>query len=785
MNKKIYLSLASIIALCLLLFLSGCGSSENREGGATTVSPVGDGKCVQCHSATTEALTGQTIVAQYQLSSPHNREGLGCESCHGSGAQHQGIGPIPYRAPDADRCASCHNGASLTAAATNANTTFADSLHASAQNATHQSATCQRCHTHEGALLSNIAGYTGDYGVISNVAYQQTVPFPQSGYSTFKCATCHEHGGGLRAVKARYNNLYNTVDTLNGTIVSWDPNNNRKVDQFDLCTSCHTYQTNSYSDAGTNKNMLLADGSAAITGTTSKTVTGRAGYHDTSWYRLIATTHYDNPLTGLGDYDPISKTDVVLTPGNIIEGYVLRLSGPNNQNPCFDCHGHEAKTGTRYGQTTTPTIYTDWAQSGHAGGILKAKYAAATAANADPINDSSTKKNYAMVQSTMISGASSADATSTVASTVPAHSTTDAAAAIQLTKATAAGDGWAHYQWERTLKADGTNDRGTCQRCHTSTGLSNYLSNPTTYDYKANDFSHLSGWVKATATAATVASPQQEVLYCWGCHSNAGTGALRNPGAVPIYATYQSAPITLPDSGKSNVCYACHGGSGNIMGSRSSRFMAHHGAAATVLFSKETKVGYQYTGVSYANPSYFTHDTIGMSTGEGPCVVCHMKSSNGHSFSAVTKNSAGAITAINTQAKCDTCHTGNYVMTVAKLEEESEGYQEAGTVLKAYVANTITNYLNLAITSANYNNTTSVPDGAYGAFQNAMLNTEEKGGFAHNRYYVKRLIFDSLDWMDNGVLAGTFIIDATTYPKAAAWFGAPAGTTGNYTATRP
>ncbi len=106
------------------------------------------------------------------------------------------------------------------------------------------------------------------------------------------------------------------------------------------------------------------------------------------------------------------------------------------------------------------------------------------------------------------------------------------------------------------------------------------------------------------------------------------------------------------------------------------------------------------------------------------------------------------------------------------------GYNEAGEVLKAYVANTITNYLNVAITSANY---ATVADNAYGAFQNAQLSTEEKGAFAHNSVYAKRLIFDSIDWLDNHTFDGTITIPAG-YPAARTWFNANA-TTG--VATRP
>ena len=95
MNKR-YVSLASMMTLCfLLLLISGCGSSSNKESGSGgVVSNVGDTPCVQCHSANREALTGESLIAQYQNSSPHKdsahaNAGNGCEACHGSGGQHQ------------------------------------------------------------------------------------------------------------------------------------------------------------------------------------------------------------------------------------------------------------------------------------------------------------------------------------------------------------------------------------------------------------------------------------------------------------------------------------------------------------------------------------------------------------------------------------------------------------------------------------------------------------------------------------------------------------------------
>ena len=691
----------------MLLLISGCGSSGNKEGDTAAAPTVLSEKtCVTCHSASVETLTGYPIVANY-MTSIHNLKSVGCQDCHGAGGGHNGIGPIPYPSPGYAQCKSCHDGTTGAATSYALATAYSTSKHALAATEDGEEE-CNRCHTHQGAVLSAISNYTGDGDFIAAMV---GAPGVIANAEPIKCNTCHDtHKPATAAgMNLRVDSAWFPSMTVGAAVPSANA-------QFRLCTQCHGYTT----AAG----KLMGSGTAA-------SGTALVGHHETSWYRVIGTTHYDNPATVAG----------LATAASVIEGYVLRQ---NSTNPCFDCHGHEANTGTRSGWTTTPTIYTDWAQSAHAGNLLTAKYAAA---DANPVTGTRGTTTYtttgkAQVDAVMAAGSNGVD------------------------------NVWAHYPWNNT------SSRGACQKCHTATGLSNYLNSPTTYVAAGtgNDFSHLSGWTAAAG------SPQAELLYCWGCHSDAANGVLRNPGAVTTTATYKGAAITLPDGGKSNGCYTCHGGYGDIMGARSSRFMAHHASAATTLFAAVTKVGYQYAGLSYSNPSYFAHDTIGISTGDGPCVSCHMKSSNSHSFGVVTKT-AGVITAIKTQATCDGCHTSAHgLMTAAKLEEESEGYQQAGTILLAYVANTITNYLGVAITSANY---ATVAEGAYGAFQNSKLISDEPGGFAHNRYYVKRLIFDSIDWMDNGALNGTITINATTYPIAAEWFGAPAGTTGNYTATRP
>jgi len=707
MTKRIFATLA--LSLLAAAF-TGCGSG-NKEGSVTPLVKVGDSKCIQCHSSVTEALTGESIVEQYQRSSSHNTAGLGCESCHGSGAMHNGVGPIPYPQPDADRCATCHNG--KTATATNANTAFATSNHAEGTPSHTTSTSCLRCHTHEGAVLGNIAGWTGTKDVIDDTVIQGKITFPSGDYTGINCNTCHEHGGGLRTIKG--------TTAAGGTLVNWDPNNNKKVDQFDLCTSCHTM----YNYDGS---QLLVDGSTLTGGV----VTGIVGHHETSWYRIIATTHYDNPNTGVG------------LETNVIEGYNLRKTGTN---PCFDCHAHEAKTNTRYAGSdpTVATVHTDWAQSAHAGGLLAKKYANAS--------------SIALIM---------------------------AAGVIDDTD----GAAWAHYDWDSTKKVNTKpppepviiDDRGSCQRCHTSTGAANFMTSPTTYDPANNDFSHLSGWKKATSTVGTVGSKQNELLYCWGCHSNAGKGILRTPGAItetysPATAGDPATTVSYPDISGSNTCMTCHLGreTGEVIkndqdadGVRS--FVnSHYLTAGGQLFGT---TGYEYDGASYANPSYFAHDKVGSTSApgtgtNGPCAGCHMQTPNSHSFLPVTKDTAGAITAITSTA-CASCHSGGYALTPEGLTTEEEEYQAALEALKQtlngkgiyfYEAHPYFYTAPYVVggTNTGFTNWAGVYDLArwkdvMGAAFNYNLLFHDPGGYAHNRIYSKRLIRDSIDFIYEGTI---------------------------------
>lgn len=262
---------------------------------------------------------------------------------------------------------------------------------------------------------------------------------------------------------------------------------------------------------------------------------------------------------------------------------------------------------------------------------------------------------------------------------------------------------WAHYDWDSI-------SRQSCQQCHTATGNANFMKAQaagTSYNNKKNDFSHLSGWVGTTDAdgqfiTGTTVSNQNELLYCWGCHSSVETGALLAPSNVGIKPGYNvnGVALEMPNLGASNACVGCHSGRGNVqslMGatiidptvvlttsttpkSSATATSTHYKNAAATIFHAETKVGYEFPNLSYTDPTNYLHKFSN-------CIACHMSGEKSHSFSVAEKDPVtGAITAINAQQACNGCHSSLIPMNAEKLEESREGYEEALHMLENELA---------------------------------------------------------------------------------------------------
>lgn len=704
-----------IILFCVALpavLLGACGSS-NKEGvvflAPQTAAKVNETLCITCHSASLETLTGDPIVANY-MASFHNLNSVGCQDCHGGGSQHNGVGPIPVPSPDSPQCQACHDSDKLV-------TDFAGSKHHDVRIENEEGEPCQRCHTHQGAVLAAKFGFTGDKNVMAALV---NAPGLIDNPEPIKCVTCHvTHKPQTLRVDAGWQ----PSDTVGAA-------NPSTSDQFRLCTQCHTF--------------INPDGTLVSTATANNPFE-----HDSSWYRVIATTHYDDPLTAE------------------IEGYKVRFTLPDgspNPDPCFDCHGHEAKTNTgnltrnaakQYILNTAvePTIYTDWAKSGHAAGILKAKYAAQDAYPKK--GDGSYDKTAGMTDAVMAAGAE-------------------------------AGPFGGHAS-------------GSCARCHTTEGFSYFNDN----------------------LANTPVAVNAGVLRCYGCHSNPGYGILRtlkgakantnyttDLGWTPAGYTLNYGKLAYPDVAASNLCIECHDSRekdpGAIVDASTTYQRTHYLQAAATMYVKMGFITFAAGALPGVTPDTTlmssqdggtitsTHRKLGTPaiigdhgitaaqtnlTSNGPCVTCHFNGGN-HSLEIDQRT----ITAV-----CNNCHDeemGHPITSIADfkqyfLEPQAEAY-EATLALAITVFNDLATGIELTpetslpefvrayqtgttteAGAADWTAAMGVLGGGYnqarvmGAVSNIVFLKREPAAYAHARTYSRRLLYDTIDYLDNGTMDGS------------------------------
>lgn len=105
------------VALSMAAFMNGCSSDTKGGGTLADVAKVDEKTCAQCHGSSYNSQSGMPIYSEY-VQSKHFINGIGevvgCQDCHGGGAMHNGVGPIPFPNPDqAGKCFGCHKNAFL------------------------------------------------------------------------------------------------------------------------------------------------------------------------------------------------------------------------------------------------------------------------------------------------------------------------------------------------------------------------------------------------------------------------------------------------------------------------------------------------------------------------------------------------------------------------------------------------------------------------------------------------------------------------------------------------
>jgi len=293
------------------------------------------------------------------------------------------------------------------------------------------------------------------------------------------------------------------------------------------------------------------------------------------------------------------------------------------------------------------------------------------------------------------------------------------------------------------------------------------------------------------------ANPGRSGVPAYYTYSTTRGGNARAP-----LSTNVKIALNYPNASSSNMCIVCHMGReiglsvkyAFLQGVRfngTGRISAHDFAAGANLFQES---GFEfYTSAAKYPQTAFLHNRAGLSningTGStGPCITCHMSrqttsnggtSSDSHTFMPIRKafNANGRVESIVSSA-CDKCHpaaASGKIMNAATLENNRLGFLAAMRTLRDLIRVKIAGVTLDVITgklSFNSNSNWSLACGAtivpgsgnpltggadaigaaaytMGSAFNYELLYADFGAYVHNPNYIKRLIFDSYDWLQN------------------------------------
>jgi len=263
------------------------------------------------------------------------------------------------------------------------------------------------------------------------------------------------------------------------------------------------------------------------------------------------------------------------------------------------------------------------------------------------------------------------------------------------------------------------------------------------------------------------------------------------------------------------------------------RIGMHDFAGGATMFAQsgfELYSSYRYQGSAGTG---FIHDQIGAG-GRGPCISCHMSTAKSHEFVPVTLSGTSLAVAPNTAsifpsgraftvasidtAICISCHApgkvgaSSFNGTATALTTEKKGYHAALRALFVWL-----NKKGITSTSNWLRDTTftwpvapglspgdpfsevppylaacTPPAGAdvffgsrnMGVSFNYDFLKNDPAGYVHNDLYVKRIIYDSLDWIDDCQMNGTGA-RAVTDAGSSVYFGTTLPSSGVFSSLAP
>ena len=561
---------------------------------------------------------------------------------------------------------------------------------------------CGRCHDPN-----------GDSANIKAAVYIGNVARPIVG-----CEACH--GGG----SLHYGS--GPISRLSGTFVATSVGTVQVSGQFVMCTNCHE----------------LLDSS----GTTTNPNPAHLATPPTGPRNYITDTHFATPGNWSGTGGVNTKP---------ITGYVMDFG---DERVCMTCHNpHKPATENR-----------EWAQSAHAD------------KNFINLNSTTPPSGY-------FSGACAHYNWSQSSRTAcqRCHTTTGFAAyadALRSGNTQRALDINAGLVSLVTFTTNFKPEMLMCNGCHTDT--QGTLRNPgpitANYDYVSGGITY----ANVSHTYPNLAGSN----VCMTCHVGREIGDT-------IKGLKDS---TLVSAGTTSINF-----------SNQSFINSHYLSAGGQVF---TVTGYEFDGRPYNNIPEYRHDKIGtpatqqlspyVNTGSnGPCIGCHMSRPNkngNHLLLPVSRSTTtiGLVTGIASEV-CFNCHGPSPTVILDMVNEEKLQFMGAMEALKdqllsqrqylfapyspyfyvaadgydsSYVESGSCNK-NLPIKNWQTDGTSTfvwdgkscvsaaVTAGSAGTGKNNMgaafnfnLLEHDPGAYVHNRMYIKRLIYDSIDWLDDGVM---------------------------------
>jgi len=754
--------------------------------------------CLDCH----DRLGDGQLLEGYLNAADVPAEGLTavtCEVCHGSGIDHYGVGPIPYPTPGPERCGQCHDRQWETvfpeheAFHPEGNAIYSDwdgsPHHAEDEHDLRNEAPCVKCHNDEGARA---------YKDIHTSAQLLASALPIDGeVSPIQCRTCH--------------NAHNPKELLHGEseiVLQASGDEYDASAEYSTCTNCHqpadaqlvplTYQAGdargTEGDTKTYEDWLDDMEALAAEGITDDQPQGDLIYHGARFERVISSTHWDNPLTNDEDDN------------ELIEGYVVN---PESDRSCRDCHNvHSADI----------TINRQWGHSGHGGNILDAK----EAVDAD---------DHSLAGAVEIRLAGSHSAWSHHVWSVDEEAECQRCHSATGAKNFLSGPTAYYTAMDAFIEAEDSDPNQTA------------VASPNDFSYlKDGQCELLYCWACHTNNVGAMRNPGSVTLedrdfnkygpvpdigksnVCVGCHGGRANGEyIRNtlavdrttsgrvhhlPAAGALFAavTHTGYEFTGQDYESDDLLHDTIGrnldspesGEGPCAGCHMPNADHHFEVEGMYVNDLVTTDGSAV--VTSASATFVTHgltagDTFTLTNGDdkGDYLINSVQSETQLTLDSVMTDDATGIEAvapeaIANQALCNTCHDGTpLVMNYTVLETISDEFEDAVLYFHDLAYNVVTNYADHTFNSSSWlqgRGDTESGKNDYGALQNYKFVSSDDGtwGYAHNSDYLRRIIFDSLDWLQHGAITGTITIPHGTHPDAISWLEADPG---QDTVTRP